>query len=154
METSLLTWKHHYQVGNITIHLETSLFTWIKWKLSSSELCFQVNSDMSKLIRVSKLIITFPIYVIKLTITTKTWKPVPPAKTSHWTMVIDEIKCHGAVNNPFFAFKKIKKYFKFCDSNILVNNFLLTKPSIWCIGILTFLIWWLVELLYTWQKLV
>jgi len=67
--------------------------------------------------------------------TLKISKPVPPAKTSHWTMIIDEIKSHGAVDNPFFAFKEIKKYFKFCYSDILIDNFLLSKPSIWCIGI-------------------
>ena len=47
-------------------------------------------------------------------------KPVPPAKTSHWTMIIDKIESHGAINNPLFAFKEIKKYFKFCDADILV----------------------------------
>ena len=50
----------------------------------------------------------------------KTLKPVPPAKTSHWTMIIDKIESHGAINNPLFAFKEIKKYFKFCDADILV----------------------------------
>ena len=62
--------------------------------------------------------------------TLKIRKPVPPAKTSHRTMIIDEIKSHGAVDNPFFAFKEIKKYFKFCYSDILIDNFLLSKPSI------------------------
>lgn len=47
-------------------------------------------------------------------------KPVPPAQTSHWTMIIDKIESHGAINNPLFAFKEIKKYFKFCDADILV----------------------------------
>ena len=42
LETSISSRKHRYQLGNIDINSETALLTWKK-------LCFQVNTDVSKL---------------------------------------------------------------------------------------------------------
>ena len=58
----ILTRKHHYKVGNLTMNLETSILAWkIPFPTSLS------NSDVSKFlvnlqgdIDVSKLIMTFP----------------------------------------------------------------------------------------------
>ena len=49
LEISLLTWKNHYELGKITINLEIKLIV-----------IFQVENDVSKSVRISKLIIRFP----------------------------------------------------------------------------------------------
>ena len=62
LETWLFTWKQRYNLGNITIHLIRSIWTWkhrvIQWS-------FQANIDISKFICISYLIIRFPGYISK-----------------------------------------------------------------------------------------
>ena len=55
LETSICTWKHHFQLGNIILSLETSsndleasvLFR--KQTFPNEQLCFEVKSEFSKL---------------------------------------------------------------------------------------------------------
>ena len=86
LETSVLTWKHRYQFGNIDIKLETlhlirwflsskvffqvyssksnSMFLCLYWCFEviflSSKRCLQVNNHVSKLFLVSKLTVVVP----------------------------------------------------------------------------------------------
>ena len=46
LETSCLTWKHYYALGNIDFDLETSVSP---WKQPDNLEIFQVISDVSKL---------------------------------------------------------------------------------------------------------